>query len=135
GELLELEAQGFSHPSHALFDGLADSEESYSVLYRGAVVAMFGVSVQRVGTLIGGGDVGMLWFLTGHGFELAAWHALPLARSVVAALLERYGVLVASIDARYAGAVRLARHLGFDVQRPQPFGVAGLPFHLAVLER
>lgn len=136
GELLELEAQGFASPSHALVEGLRDSEEACTVLYRGRVVAMFGVALKRVGgTRLGGRWNAMLWFLTGEGFQRAVWHALPLARQVLAALLERYQVLVTIIDARYDAAIRWARHLGFQLLEGMPYGPDDYLFHPAVLRR
>lgn len=133
GELVELEAQGFESPLVALGEGLINSE-SYSVLYRGAVVAMFGVALERGSTLLGG-TVGALWFLTGQGFERAAWRGLKLARQVLAALLEHYAELRVLIDGRYEAAFRWARRLGFEVREGMPFGPDDCLFHLAVLRR
>lgn len=136
GELTELQAQGFASPAQALALGLRDSAESYSVLYDGKVVGMFGVALERHGsTMLGGVDVGSLWFLTGDGFERAAWRGLRLARRILAALLERYAELRVLIDARYDAAFRWARRLGFEVLEGMPFGPDDCLFHLAVLRR
>lgn len=136
GERLELQAQGFASPVGALADGLRGSEECYAVLYRGVTVAMFGVALERHGsTMLGGVDVGSLWFLTGDGFERAAWRGLRLARQILAALLERYHVLITIIDSRYEAALRWAQRLGFELLDPVPFGPAGVLFFPARTRR
>lgn len=137
GELAELEAQGFESPLDALRAGLRMSDECCSALYRGRVVAMFGIGRDASGptSTLGGDWVGSLWFLTGEGFPLAARHFMKPARALVALMLERHLVLATVIDARYDAALRWARWLGFEILAARPYGPAGLPFHPALLRR
>jgi hypothetical protein len=52
-----------------------------------------------------------------------------LSRSYCSAVLGEYPVLVNYVDVRHEASVRWLSRLGFELQPPEPFGVAGLPFH------
>jgi hypothetical protein len=137
GELDELVAQGFPSAEQALVDGICDSDEACTVFDGDKLVAMFGVAPDRTAqvTVVGGRRVGVVWFLTGEGFQRSVRRGLRVARRAVAAMLGLYPVLITVIDARYLGAVRWARWLGFTIGIAVPWGPLGMPFHPAVIRR
>ncbi len=95
----------------------------------GAMVAMFGIV--PVSLLPG---IGCPWML---GTPLVARHARTLVRMaprVVALMLAHFPRLENYVDARNRLAIGWLRRMGFKLDDPAPFGVAGLPFHRFVME-
>lgn len=51
------------------------------------------------------------------------------ARGYCQDALGRYQLLANYVDARNTASIRWLRRIGFELQPPEPHGVAGLPFH------
>lgn len=132
-DVAELEVCGLT-PLEGLLQSMKVSEFSYSVLYDDVVGAMFGVAPLDDSPVLGHAD--QVWFLTGHLFGQKPVAFTKAMKDACRALLERYPRLVNAIDARYAGALRLAEvAFGAKFGPPVPFGRNGEPFIPFVIER
>lgn len=123
----EVLASGGFTPLEALTASLAASDEAFALLFDGEVVALWGVAPIRAG-ILGPPVAGAVWLLGSPALSKHRRHWLRLCRPAVAGILERWGVLVNAIDARYGAALRWARWLGFTVDDPAPGGVGGEMF-------
>jgi hypothetical protein len=124
----ELEACGLA-PLEALSIALAVSDVAYTAFVDGEVAAMWGAH----GWTVGGW--GVPWLLTGRAIARHPKVLLKHSHRCLQELTALYPTLFQFIDARYTGAVRWARWLGFQVFAAQPFGSEGLPFHPVVYRR
>lgn len=90
----------------------------------GRLVALFGAAA-----LSQMSDTAALWLL---GTDLMRTHpraVLDAAAEFVAHTREHHPRLLNYVDARNRPSIRWLRKLGFTIDPPAPFGVAGLPFH------
>jgi hypothetical protein len=92
--------------------------------HEGEVIALFGFV--PAGLLSG---VAYPWLVGTPGLARVPGMLNRLARSYCSAVLGEYPVLVNFVDARHEASVRWLKRIGFELQPPEPFGVAGLPFH------
>lgn len=122
----ELLAQGLGEPGSALRGALACSSLAWAATADGRVAAMFGVRKDSE-------ESASLWFLTGAAFLANARHFIKPARLISQRLAKAFGRLSLSIDSRYAGAVLLAKRLGFQLAPAVEGGPLGVPFHFAEL--
>lgn len=90
----------------------------------GELIAVYGVSPT---TLMG--DTASPWLLGTSRMERNAKAVLRDARRYIAFVSERYPRLVNYVDARNKPSIRWLRRVGFQIDPPAPYGVAGLPFH------
>lgn len=117
-------------PYEVLQRSIAASPLAWTVLEGTEPVAMFGVSQRALLS-----STGIPWFLGAEGMERAGSLLPRFSRQVVQAWLTRYDRLENWVDARYEKSVRWLRWIGFTVEEPLPWGVAGLPFHHFWMER
>jgi hypothetical protein len=131
-ELAELEASGVVDPLEMLVHGVRTSDLCLAAIHDGKVGAMIGVSSADP-SILGRGRVGQMWFLTGTPFLSTPRPFLRVARRAVARMLELYPMVWNLIDARYEGALRLARSMGAELSSPVAYGPHGMnfvPFHI-----
>lgn len=114
-------------PYEALRSSVANAEESYVLTFDGELACIFGISMPSRTVLAGGGPV-LAWLLTTHAVTRHKKTFLRVSRAIVTDFLLRYEALVNVIDARYVGALRWARWLGFEVLPPTPVGPQGMLF-------
>ena len=69
------------------------------------------------------------WLVGTDGLRRVPGMLNRLSKSYCAAVLGEYPLLVNYVDARNETAIAWLARLGFTIHAPQPFGVAGLPFH------
>jgi hypothetical protein len=132
-DVAEVRALGMD-PTQALLDSVSNSSEAFAVSFDGELSAIFGVVPARE-TLLGSSDVGQIWMLSGEGITRHRKAFLRVSRWVVAQLLQRYRLLWNVIDARYAGALRWARWLGFEVMEARPAGPFNMLFCPFIVRR
>jgi RimJ/RimL family protein N-acetyltransferase len=72
---------------------------------------------------------GVIWMLGTPLMNQLARPLIEIGRRYVAEAAMKYRRLCNHVDARNAPSIRLLDKLGFELSAPQPFGVAGLPFH------
>jgi len=123
-EVLELAADSGLAPEAALLREVGRSIRAWSWIVDGKVACMFGIVAP---SLID--ENSYPWFLT---TPLVEKHAIAFARRcrlLLPDLLAHHPRLVGMVDARYTMSIRWLRWLGAVVENPQPWGVAGLPFH------
>lgn len=90
----------------------------------GELVAVYGVSPVSLMS-----DTGALWLLGTPRMERNAKAVFRDAQRYIAFVRERYPRIVNYVDARNGPSIRWLRRLGFTIDPPAPYGVAGLPFH------
>jgi hypothetical protein len=119
----EVRASGGYEPIDALLEALAWSAEAYAGFIDGELACLFGIVP---GTFLTGEAVP--WLLTSSVVQRKPRAFLRASREVIADWMGKYPVLVQQVDARYAQALRWAAHVGFQVEAPVPWGIAGEPF-------
>ncbi len=125
---VELWAASRSTPEQALSNALRSSHQAWTGLIDGEVACMFGVVPQSWmhGT-------GYPWML---GSELIVTHQklfLRRCRGQVQSMAQSFRYLHNYVDARNDKAIRWLEWLGFEIEEPEPWGVAGLPFRHFVM--
>jgi len=98
-------------------------------LVDGELAAMWGLS----GTMFA--NKARPWLLTAPAIERARMAFLRISRNEVAFMLSLCPSLFGFVDARYAGAQRLLRAVGFDLSEPFAFGPHGAPFRQYTMQR
>jgi hypothetical protein len=127
-DVRELNACGYN-PRDALWDALRVSTVAYAGLVSGEVAAMWGVHKTTRP------DWGVPWCLTGRAISKHPRILLKHSHRFLQELAAIFPNLIQYIDARYTGAVRWARWLGFQVFATIPYGPEHLPFHPVVYRR
>lgn len=74
-------------------------------------------------------DVGYIWLLGTDRMARNAKNVFAEAKRYFEFISERYPILMNYVDARNGPSIRWLRRLGFTIDPPTPYGVAGLPFH------
>lgn len=90
----------------------------------GRMVAVFGAAA--ISQL---SDTAAIWLL---GTDLMRQHprtVIEATQAFIAQTREHHPRLLNYVDARNRPSIRWLRSLGFTIDPPVPFGVAGLPFH------
>lgn len=129
-DVAEIEAASGRDGEHALSEAIERGVWSEALVLDGKVEAIGGLGA--VSLLFG---PGIPWLLgSSKMVERARWF-LAESRRQVARMLEHYGQLQNQVDARNLASIRYLKRLGFTIEPPAPWGVAGLPFHLFHLER
>lgn len=122
-DLEELEAASGRNPLDILLDGLRVSAESWAVIYKGQVMAIWGVVPFRDYALTG--RIGSVWMLTS---DLVDKHPRVFWRACLdelPELLARWSGLFNWIHLRHMKALRWGSRLGFKFEPPAPYGSKG----------
>lgn len=109
----------------ALLSELDRSESAWSWIVDGEVACMFGI--MRGHSLMD--FAAYPWFLS---TPLVEKHRMAFARAcrhLLPELLRRHARLAGMVDARHEMSVRWLKWLGAKLDDPQPWGIAGAPFH------
>jgi RimJ/RimL family protein N-acetyltransferase len=121
----EVEAASGPDVERALDQAIRLSTHCWAAERDGELLALFGFAPV---SLIGG--IGSPWFLGTPAVDPLPGALTRMARRYVQSIRETaYPVLVNYVDARNRRSVRWLKRLGFTVFAPEPYGVAGLPFH------
>lgn len=122
----EVRASDGLDPLEALLVALewSDPGTAQAALVDGQLMAVCGV----VRGSLGENGVAYPWLLTTPVVDRHRAAFLRASRAVLAGWAATYPRLEQYIDARYLQALRWADWLGFQVDLPAPYGVAGLPF-------
>ncbi|WP_272962327.1 phage protein Gp13 family protein [Alcanivorax jadensis] len=111
-------------PREVIEDGLKHSRVAWTGRIDGEVVCIFGV----VGySLLS--NRGAPWLVGSDRMEGGSKAFLRRCRKYAIKMLREYPELANYVDARNATAIRWLKWLGFEFDEPEPYGVAGLPFH------
>lgn len=102
---------------------LADSVRVAVSAY-GEPVALLGV--QTVSLIH---NTGAPWLMTTRTGPRHARALMTLGQQYTAAMLEKYNELENYVDARHTESVAWLQRLGYTLDKPQPYGPFGLPFH------
>jgi RimJ/RimL family protein N-acetyltransferase len=109
----------------ALFRALELSDDPVAMrLTDGSLVSLFGLA--PITTL---SDTGSIWLLGTTKMKTHPREVIDISRRYIAFVRERYPRLMNYVDARNRPSVRWLRSIGFTVEPPTPFGLAGLLFH------
>lgn len=107
----------------SLAASVACSTHAYAGMVDGEPICIFGVGPE---SLLAGR--GIVWMLGTDGIERHAGAFLRRSRKVIASLRSVYPVMTNYVDCRNAKAIAWLQWLGFRMDVPAPYGVAGLPF-------
>lgn len=129
----EVEAALGVRPFQGIVTSMEASEVAFTLTLRGEVAAIWGARATYGCPPMG--DGAMAWLLSSTVADKHKAAYMKATRAIVGALLETYPALFNYVDARYKAALRWAEWLGFSVGPPEPYGVAGLPFHPIIIRR
>jgi hypothetical protein len=125
-DLAEVRASNGCGPLEALLEALHHSEIARTALFDGRVACMWGV--EHVRWSIFSGRVGAAWLLTSDLVEKHPRTFWRGCKEELPKLLRSYDMLINAIDARHAMALRWARHLSFELNEEEAYGLEGRPF-------
>lgn len=128
---LELWAMARATPAQCLRYGLQHSRTAYTGRIDGVPVCMFGATPY---SLLAG--IGVPWMVTSTGLDpFGAQKALlRLSKPGVVELRHQFPILVNTVHAGNAAAIRWLRWLGFTIHPAQPMGPDSALFHPFTLE-
>lgn len=107
----------------ALVYAVEHSRQSDAWLHDGRPVAIAGVVDCRDAP-----HIGVIWMLASDEVEQFPQDLMQGNREYVVGLLNAYDMLLNFVDNRNIKAQNWLRWLGFTLEEPAPYGVAGLPF-------
>lgn len=108
-------------PLAAACSSVQASLDPMAALVDGEVMAIFGVAEN--------GNVATPWLLGADGVEQYHFAFLRLSRGWIKDMRSRYALMRNWVDARNEVSIRWLRWLGFEIQKPEPYGIEGRPFH------
>lgn len=123
-DLQEHRAASGRHPYFAMQRGLEEGSVAMTGTIDGTPVCMWGV---RRESLLN--NIGIPWMVGTVALDSNAMLFLRRCRKPVLELLGGYDMLVNYVDERNTRAIEWLRFCGFEIGEPEPYGVAGLPFH------
>ena len=112
-------------PLDVLLVSVSESRQSWAGYLDGELATIFGI---RDITHLSG--TALIWALSGPRVEERPVGFVRACRHVLPYLLSTAELIFNAIDCRHSKALRWAKHLGFSVGEPQPYGVEQLPFRL-----
>lgn len=123
GDLREIAASSGFEPEDVLTLSLAASVRTWAWLYKGRVMALFGVAPSpNPGT-------GIPWLLAAKGAERHRIFFLRNSRRIVGEMLELFPYLENHVDCRNTASIQWLDWCGFALAEVIPFfGVQRLPF-------
>lgn len=120
----EIEAVHGAHcPLHILAQAVRQSSLAWTAEANGRPFALFGVAPMGEGA-------GSIWLLGTEELFKYPRALVRGGREVLAVMFKEYARLYNFMDARNTKSIAWLRRMGFTVHEPQPYGAAGLPFHL-----
>lgn len=125
-EVDELRAATGQTVLEVLVEAIGKSDEAWALYIDNELAGMWGVVPAESDILTG--RCGSAWLLTTDAIDRHKLSFWRLCRAYVPLLLLRWNLLYNFIDARHVRAIRWAERLGFRLEEPRPYGVAGLPF-------
>jgi hypothetical protein len=125
----EVWASHHHSPAEALRLSFEMSELCLTVLFRGTLVAMFGISPE---TLIS--DSATIWLLATDGFNAERLKCVRKSlikecRNFIDMFLEECPVLYNHVDARNKSSIKWLRACGAEIEEAKPYGAENIPFH------
>lgn len=126
GDVQEVRASGDQSPFEALKFSLEKSKCACALFADDKILCIWGV-VEKDGYP----GVASPWILSSVHVDTFPILFYKESVRIIAGLRARYRVIVNMIDARYEKSVKFYRKLGFDISDPVPYGIFGLPFHVA----
>lgn len=123
-EAQEVYASHGHTPEQSLKYSFSTSENKFTLIYNGEVMAMFGISLDPLSH-----DCGSIWMLTSEKIESIRFRFLKLSRKIIKALSAVYPILYNYVDQRHTLAVDWLKWCGATIYEAKPYGKMGLPFH------
>lgn len=122
---LEVYAATGRDPDKALRDAWKNSLHRWSIVWRGEIIGLFGLS-----SLSLMGRTGVPWLLGTDKMKEIKLTFVKQSVHFISAMLEIYPVLMNWVDARNTLSIRWLKWLGFKMKnQPQPYGFEKRPFY------
>lgn len=123
-DLQEIAAASGDNPEDALVLSVASSQMAWAWLYRGRVMAIFGVADYP-----GRDGVGIPWLLGAKGADKHKVYFVRQSKRYLAQMLAPYAELVNWVDCRNTASIQWLWWCGFVLAEVDPFhGIQRLPF-------
>jgi len=119
----EVWASNHKNPYDALRQGWLLSPETFTGLLDGHVVCIFGVAQNSLLS-----EDGVPWLLTSDLIHKAAYTFLRVNKVYVNEIRKKYKKLENYVDCRNKMAIRWLSWLGFEMDKPQPYGPDNVMF-------
>lgn len=100
-------------------------EMAFAVWLDGELIALFGFIPRGAMS-----DAAHPWLVASDKIDRIPGILTRLSRRYCSRVLAEYPVLFNFVDARNRRSVRWLKRIGFSVRPAEPFGKAGLPFHM-----
>ncbi len=123
-DIEEIKASSSLPPIDAMRRSFEKSPLCWTALKDGKPIAMFGAACQSVMSVHGSP-----WMLGSDGLTRAVIGIGRFSRYYVARMKQRFSILENYIDARQTRSIRWLKWCGFNVDKPEPIGLHGEPFH------
>ena len=124
GDLDEIKAASGQNPEDVLVFSMAMSPKSWAWLYKGRVMAVFGVAPHPLKP-----GVGIPWLLAGKGVHKHRIFFVRHSRQYMDAMLDEFPFLENWVDCRNTPSIQWLSWLGFGLAEVNPFyGAQRLPF-------
>lgn len=117
----EILASSGRSPYAVLMDGLTSSIQCRAAFVDDAVMCIWG-TVPYIGSVLGG-RVGCIWMLTSDLVDRYPKLFMRHCKKELRSLLSGWLGLFNRIDCRHYTALRWGKHLGFQFEKPEPYGV------------
>lgn len=129
-DVSEVKASGGATPFEALKRSIEISKFAAAFYVDSNILCIWGLAEKN-----GFKGAGVPWVLTSVYVEKYPKIFYKESRRVIDKLKESYWLLINVIDARHLPAVRFFKRMGFAISEAIPYGVEGLPFHRATMQR
>lgn len=124
GDLREIAAATGDTPEDAILVSLASSPTSWTWLYKGKVMAVYGVAAHPTKP-----GVGVPWLLAAKGADRHKVYFVRQSRKYLKLALDAFPILENYIDCRNTASIQWLAWMGFALCEVVPFfGVQRLPF-------
>lgn len=117
-------------PDLALVNAWKNSLYRWSIVWRGEVIGVFGLTALSLM-----GETGVPWLLGTDAMAQIKRQFAIQSRTFIHKMLAVYPVLMNFVDARNTLSIKWLKWVGFELQPPKPYGVAGMPFHRFEMRR
>jgi len=109
----------------ALQKSFEASTKCWNIVHGGRAIAAFGVAPNTMAS-----HIGSPWLLGTEEIKDVRISFLEASIEYTRYMIEDFEVLMNYVDARNTLSIRWLGWLGYTIEKPEPYGPEGMPFHL-----